>query len=81
MTTTELDADRNLDITAETCPMTFVRTRLMLDRMATGEVVRIILRGEEPRRNIPRTAAEGGHVVLRQEDDADGLTRLWLRKG
>ena len=81
LTTTEPDADRDLDITAETCPMTFVRTRLMLDRMAHGEVLRLLLRGEEPRRNVPRTATEGGHAVLRQEDGPDGLTRLWIRKG
>ena len=29
-------ADQELDITAEVCPMTFVRTRLALDRMAPG---------------------------------------------
>ncbi|WP_376087520.1 sulfurtransferase TusA family protein [Roseomonas sp. CCTCC AB2023176] len=73
-------AHRDLDITAETCPMTFVRTRLMLDRMAVGEVLLVLCRGEEPRRNIPRTAAEQGHAVLRQDDGPGGLTRLWIRK-
>ena len=77
----EITGDRDLDITGETCPMTFVRTRLMLDRMAPGEVLLVRMRGEEPRRNIPRTAAEQGHAVLRQVDGADGVTRLWLVKG
>ena len=69
-----------LDITDETCPMTFVRVRLALDRMRAGEVLRIILRGEEPRRNVPRTAAEQGHAVLREEAGADGVATLWIRK-
>jgi TusA-related sulfurtransferase len=69
-----------LDITGETCPMTFVRTRLALDRMQTGEILRIALKGEEPRRNVPRTAAEQGHAVLRQEELAGGTTLLWIRK-
>ena len=76
----ELTSDRQLDITTETCPMTFVRTRLMLDRMKTGETLLIRLRGEEPKRNLPRTATEQGHAVLAQCDLADGSTTLLLRK-
>lgn len=74
------DETCRLDITRETCPMTFVRTRLALDRMAPGEVLLVALRGEEPRRNVPRTATEQGHLVLGQETDAAGDTRLWIRK-
>src|SRR4051794_25380655 len=44
--TKEISGDRELDITAETCPMTFVRTRLALDRMAAGETLLLRLRGE-----------------------------------
>ena len=32
-------ADQVLDISNEVCPMTFVRTRLALDRMAPGTVL------------------------------------------
>ena len=53
-------ADQELDITAEVCPMTFVRTRLALDRMAPGQILLVRLRGEEPLRNVPRTAREQG---------------------
>lgn len=61
--------------------MTFVRTRLALDRMQRGETLLLRLRGEEPRRNIPRTATEQGHAVLAQQDLPDGTTELLLRKG
>lgn len=77
----ELAGDHQIDITAETCPMTFVRTRLALDRMAKGQTLLVRLRGEEPRRNIPRTAAEQGHAVLAQQDLPDGTMLLLLRKG
>ena len=70
----------DLDITGETCPMTFVRTRLALDRMQPGEVLRVALKGDEPRRNVPRTAAEQGHAVLRQEEATAGIMLLWIRK-
>ena len=42
--------DQELDITSEVCPMTFVRTRLALDRMRPGQVLLVRLRGEEPLR-------------------------------
>jgi TusA-related sulfurtransferase len=75
------DADVQLDITADLCPMTFVRTRLALDRMAPGQVLLVTLRGEEPLRNVPRTAREQGHEVLSLETGADGISLLWLRRG
>ena len=61
--------------------MTFVRTRLALDRMSSGQVLEVLLRGDEPRQNLPRTATEQGHTVLAMEEQADGSTRLLLRKG
>ena len=69
-----------LDITAEICPMTFVHTRLALDRLASGQVLQVRLRGEEPRRNVPRTAAEQGHTVLSVADGADGTTLVVIRR-
>ncbi|MGH7155505.1 MAG: sulfurtransferase TusA family protein [Acetobacteraceae bacterium] len=74
-------ADQELDITREVCPMTFVRTRLALDRMARGQTLLVRLRGEEPLRNVPRTAREQGHEVIAIETGADGVSRLLLRKG
>lgn len=73
--------DRTLDITGELCPMTFVRTRLALDCMAGGQILLVLLRGEEPRRNVPATASAQGHTVLSQQTGADGVTRLLLRRG
>jgi tRNA 2-thiouridine synthesizing protein A len=74
-------ADRELDITTELCPMTFVRTRLALDRMQPGQTLLVRLRGDEPLANVPRAAAELGHTVLALETDPDGVTRLLLRRG
>jgi len=75
------DVTREIDITRDVCPMTFVRTRLALDRMAPGETLRVILKGEEPLRNVPRTATEQGHEVLAVEAGSDGISRLLIRRG
>lgn len=51
--------------------MTFVRTKLRLERMNPGETLAVRLRGEEPLRNVPRAARDEGHTVLGIETDED----------
>jgi TusA-related sulfurtransferase len=57
-------ADYYLDITAEVCPMTFVKTRLLIERMAPGETAEVRLKGAEPLVNVPQSVSELGHAVL-----------------
>jgi len=66
--------DQTIDITNEVCPMTFVRTKLKLERMRPGEVLSVRLRGEEPLLNVPRAAREEGHAIL--AIDADGENHI-----
>lgn len=60
-----------LDITEDVCPMTFVKTRLMIERMSPGDIAEILLKGAEPLQNVPESVAELGHEVLSMEP-ADG---------
>jgi TusA-related sulfurtransferase len=55
-------AVRTLDVTALTCPMTWVRTKLELERMAAGDALEVRCQGEALE-NVPRSAAEAGHDV------------------
>jgi tRNA 2-thiouridine synthesizing protein A len=66
-----ISSDHAIDITGEVCPMTFVRTKLKLERMQPGEVLSVRLIGEEPLRNVPRAAREEGHTILGIEDDGE----------
>ncbi|TAJ87844.1 MAG: sulfurtransferase TusA family protein [Reyranella sp.] len=66
-----IQADHDIDITGEVCPMTFVRTKLRLERMQPGEILAVRLRGEEPLRNVPRAARDEGHAILGIEVDGD----------
>ena len=74
-------SSRSLDITRLVCPMTFVRVRLALDQLDPGETLLVRLQGEEPVRNVPRTAAELGHHVLSLTPQDDGTHLLLLRRG
>ncbi|MEI6160973.1 MAG: sulfurtransferase TusA family protein [Roseococcus sp.] len=69
-----------LDVSTDTCPMTFVRTRLQLDRMAVGEVLEVRYRGEEPRRNLARSLAEQGYAILAEEHADDDSGMIIIRK-
>jgi TusA-related sulfurtransferase len=52
-----------LDITADTCPMTWVRTKLALERLAPGEVLEVLCPPGEALESVPRSAREAGHAV------------------
>ena len=54
---------RTLDITGLTCPMTWVKTKLELERMAAGEELAVRCREGEALENVPRSAREAGHTV------------------
>jgi tRNA 2-thiouridine synthesizing protein A len=74
------EVSATLDITREVCPMTYVRTKLRLEALGEGELLEVLLRGEEPLRNVPRSAREEGHAVLSVEALPEGVHRLLIRK-
>ena len=52
-----------LDIRELTCPMTWVKTKLTLDRLEPGERLRVLCRQGEALENVPRSARDAGHEV------------------
>jgi TusA-related sulfurtransferase len=80
MWSTRVTPDARIDITGEVCPMTFVRTRIALERLPVGAVLEVRLKGDEPLRNVPGSARDLGHTVLGLEPLDDGTWRLLLRR-
>jgi TusA-related sulfurtransferase len=74
----------SLDITGEVCPMTFVKTKLLVERMPSGQLLEVRLKGLEPLTNVPRSLSELGHEIIStvQEDGEgpNGVHRLLIRK-
>jgi tRNA 2-thiouridine synthesizing protein A len=63
---------RSLDVTALRCPMTWVRTKVELERLESGEMLEVRVPEGEALVNVPRSAREAGHAV-----DVDGtLVRI-----
>ena len=74
----------SLDITNDVCPMTFVKTKLLVERMQAGETVEVRLKGSEPLVNVPRSIMELGHEIVwtKREggEGAEGIHRILIRK-
>lgn len=73
-----------LDITGDVCPMTFVRAKLKIEQMKSGETLAIRLKGAEPIKNVPNSIREIGHTILSLEPEENagefGAQILIIRK-
>jgi TusA-related sulfurtransferase len=58
-----------LDITNEVCPITFVKTKLMLEKMNSGERLELRLSDGEPMENVPRSVEEMGDAIVETRTD------------
>lgn len=63
----EWKADEELDLRGVICPYNFVKTKLKLETMQSGQILAVILDDGDPIRNVPRSVSDDGHQVLSQE--------------
>ena len=52
-----------LDVSGLTCPLTWVKTKLALERLQPGDVLTVRCAPGAARENVRRTAPEAGHAV------------------
>jgi tRNA 2-thiouridine synthesizing protein A len=69
-----------VDITNETCPMTFVKVKLQVAKMDKGQDLEVILKEGEPLQNVPASCEEQGYKVLSIEAVGDGKHRVIIKK-
>ena len=76
--------DYFIDITSDFCPITFVKTKLMIEKIGHGDRLEVRLKGREPLTNVPRSVAELGHLLLsvtkEPGEQPDGIHRLLIEK-
>ncbi len=53
-----------IDITSDVCPLTFVKTKLLLEKMPVGALATVRLKGAQPLDNVPRSVKAHGHEVV-----------------
>ncbi|GHV18163.1 transcriptional regulator [Fibrobacterales bacterium] len=69
-----------LDITAEQCPMTFVKTKIALSEIPNGDLLEVLLRAGEPLENVPRALEESGHKILSVENIEGDIYKIVVAK-
>lgn len=53
-----------LNLRGVACPMNFVKTKLFLDKMQAGEVVKVLLDPGEPVESVTTSICQEGHEIL-----------------
>ena len=58
------EADFFIDVTDQVCPLTFVKTKLLIESMPAGKIGEVRLKGAEPLENVPRSVEEHGLSLI-----------------
>ena len=80
-------SDRNqqvaelLDLKGEVCPYTFVKSKLALEEMESGQVLRVIVDNPGSAANVPRSLSSEGHQILHVEILNDTDWAITVKKG
>lgn len=72
-------SDEELDLRGVICPYNFVKTKLKLETMESGQVLAVLLDDGDPIKNVPRSVENEGHTVLAQERMGPGF-RVLIRR-
>ncbi|OGW49565.1 MAG: hypothetical protein A2Z50_00695 [Nitrospirae bacterium RBG_19FT_COMBO_42_15] len=72
--------DKVLDIKGEICPYTFVKSKLALEEMEDGEVLKVIVDYPPATENVPRSLEKEGNDILSVEKVGEKLWEIIVRK-
>ena len=72
-------ADVQKDFRGVACPMNFVKTKIELSTMQSGQLLEILLDDGQPIQNVPGSVRQEGHDVLSTEK-VDNYWKVLIRK-
>lgn len=73
------DADVKKDFRGVACPMNFVKTKIQLSTMQSGQLLEILLDDGQPINNVPGSVRQEGHKVLSTEK-VDNYWKVLIQK-
>jgi tRNA 2-thiouridine synthesizing protein A len=76
----EEEVNSSLDLKGVKCPLNFVKVKIELEKMQSGENLEVILDGGEPIQNVPRAIKEEGHKIIKVDNERDNSFRLLIKK-
>jgi len=79
LTLGELKIDREADFHDVACPLNYVKTKLLLEQMKSGQVLAVIL-NDDGVGKVPASAEQDGHNVLMEKKEGE-YWRVLIKKG
>jgi TusA-related sulfurtransferase len=70
----------HLDVTKLHCPMTFVKTKLELSKLKSGDRLEVLVKEGEPLENIPKSSEEQGFKVIDVSFVKDDIHKITIEK-
>ena len=69
---------QTLDLRKVACPINFVRSKIRLDAMVSGEILEIWLDDGEPIESVSKSLVEEGHQILEkiQEENSNWILKI-----
>lgn len=74
-------ADAFVDITDVICPITFVKSKVAIEDIEEGQILKILMNEGEPIQNVPRSLKEEGHKVIKVINNDNGTFTILVEKG
>ena len=68
-----------LDLKGTPCPINYVKAKLVLEDLQSGDILEMLLDEGEPINNVPKSLENDGHQLLKIEKQ-DGFYRVVVRK-
>ncbi len=69
-----------LDLTGDVCPFTFVKTKLQLEQLESGDILTVIFDHAPATENVPKSVTNEGHTVLGIDVIGDNLWKVRIQK-
>lgn len=81
MTISTLLSSNRLDLRGVPCPLSFVKAKLRLESLKSGELLELWLDGGEPVEQVPNSLSVDGHLIVsltEQVQEAQGSQHFAL---
>jgi TusA-related sulfurtransferase len=78
--TTPVKINREIDLKGEVCPYTFVKSKLALEEMEPGEVLKVVVDHLPAVENVPRSMRNEGQEVLEVKQLTETDWAILIRK-
>lgn len=76
-----IKVDKEIDLKGEVCPYTFVKSKLAIEEMLPGQVLRVIVDYLPATSNVPRSMENEGNDILDVSKLSDSAWQIVVRKG